>query len=428
MDGCAHPSTRPSAGPEALPFQERFRNWAVAGTPFLLLALVASAAIAFAVVQFLSSQHTLDRLRAELRQAHVELSAAQQQRLEKTRVLEKLADDLSAARRKAARSELERSRLEARLALAEEQIRQLTRQRDTVRRLMGLVQEGRDASRRSLSELRRENDTLRARLASMESRLSRAIEERDMARRVEKGLRWRVDLLETRVSQLNSLRDNTTAWLGEWVAGHVSAIEQMLADAGVDPDELLKRAAGDGAAGTGGPLELLEVEPAAGGSEPQVASLDRNVVRLQAAQQLITAMPLTAPLDYYYLTSRFGPRRDPITGKRAMHRGVDFGAPAGSRVRAPAPGRVVRAGPGGAYGRMVEIDHGFGIVTRYGHLRKILVKKGDRVDLRQPIGIVGNSGRSTGRHLHYEIRIDGKAVDPERFLEAGRNLAAIFKG
>ncbi len=106
-----------------------------------------------------------------------------------------------------------------------------------------------------------------------------------------------------------------------------------------------------------------------------------------------------------------------------MHSGLDFRAAMGDPVRATANGKVTMAGNSGGYGRMVEIDHGNGLATRYGHLSEINVKIGDIIKIGQVIGEVGSTGRSTGPHLHYETRIDGEAVDPQRFLRAGIRLS-----
>ena len=95
---------------------------------------------------------------------------------------------------------------------------------------------------------------------------------------------------------------------------------------------------------------------------------------------------------------------------------------------ATAPGVVVQAGRMGAYGNMVEIDHGFGVVTRYGHLKELTVAPGDRVGVRQEIGVIGTTGRSTGRHLHYEVRTDGEPRDPAKFMNAGRRLIHVVQG
>jgi murein DD-endopeptidase MepM/ murein hydrolase activator NlpD len=151
-----------------------------------------------------------------------------------------------------------------------------------------------------------------------------------------------------------------------------------------------------------------------------------NIHRLAALQRIARTLPLASPLDQFYVTSPHGKRRDPFTKAWAYHVGLDLGAPRNSKVLATAPGRVIVAGPSGPYGKMIEIDHGLGILTRYGHLDSIDVAVGDEVEFRQDLGVVGNTGRSTSRHLHYEIQIDDRAFDPAKFLNAGRLLVGVF--
>ncbi len=148
--------------------------------------------------------------------------------------------------------------------------------------------------------------------------------------------------------------------------------------------------------------------------------------RLQEAQlfeDLIHAMPLGAPVGVAYReTSGYGKRRDPFTGRLAWHSGMDMAAFRNAPVVSAAPGKVVFAGPKAGYGRAVEVDHGFGFKTRYGHLASISVKKGDTVILGQKVGGMGTTGRSTGVHLHYEVHFRGKTYDPIKFLRAGKHV------
>ena len=117
------------------------------------------------------------------------------------------------------------------------------------------------------------------------------------------------------------------------------------------------------------------------------------------------------------ITSGFGARQDPLTGAPSMHPGLDVGAPEGTPIRVPAAGVVLSAGPKGGYGNAVEIDHGNGLVTLYGHAAEVLVSKGEFVQPGQEIATVGSSGRATGPHLHFEVRVGGKFVDPGRALK-----------
>ncbi|MBM2855146.1 MAG: family peptidase [Steroidobacteraceae bacterium] len=128
------------------------------------------------------------------------------------------------------------------------------------------------------------------------------------------------------------------------------------------------------------------------------------------------AFPSRAPIPGVMISSGFGRRIDPFTRRLAQHAGIDYMAPYGTSILASAGGRVRRAGPYGAFGRTVEIDHGDGLVTRYGHTSRILVRVGDIVLPGQPIAMVGSTGRSTGAHLHFEILRDGTPVQPRLYL------------
>ena len=177
----------------------------------------------------------------------------------------------------------------------------------------------------------------------------------------------------------------------------------------------------------GGPYIPLK-RPRAGAS-----TFDKKLYRVSVARAQIEhyahtlrAVPVRKPLaGTLDVTSGFGPRPDPFLGTPAFHPGLDLAGHIGKRVHATADGKVERAGWDGGYGNLVEIDNGHGIVTRFGHLSKILVKAGQRVHRGQVVGLMGSTGRSTGPHLHYEVRVDGKAVNPEKFLHAGVRLGSL---
>jgi murein DD-endopeptidase MepM/ murein hydrolase activator NlpD len=136
------------------------------------------------------------------------------------------------------------------------------------------------------------------------------------------------------------------------------------------------------------------------------------------------AIPSVHPVERLEFTSNFGIRSDPFTHGARMHAGVDIRGPVGTPVYATADGIVDRAERAGGYGNLVELDHGKGIQTRYGHLSRILVEAGTQVKRGQLIALMGSTGRSTGSHLHYEVRIDGKAVNPAPFLTTADYLQA----
>jgi murein DD-endopeptidase MepM/ murein hydrolase activator NlpD len=194
-------------------------------------------------------------------------------------------------------------------------------------------------------------------------------------------------------------------------AGGWSEIESLLSSVGVDVAALAAKF-NVAPTGQGGPFYAFDPRAKAGAGQVPMENLKR----------LLVSLPLAEPLDAKYrLESRFGTRADPLNHKKAMHSGLDFSAPYRSPVYSTAPGVVTYAGAKGEYGREVEIDHGHGIVTRYAHMHRIMVVKGQRVSAHQQVGQLGSTGRSTGPHLHYEILVNGVAQDPERFLDAGRN-------
>lgn len=157
--------------------------------------------------------------------------------------------------------------------------------------------------------------------------------------------------------------------------------------------------------------------------DTRVQELDDALDELEELKKEARGLPLRNPAPGRVVTSSFGVRRDPMLDKPAFHGGMDFRVAYGTPVRATAPGTVVHAGWAGGYGRMVEIDNGSGITTRFGHLSKISVARGDTVETGDLLGKSGSSGRSTGPHLHYEIREDGKPVNPATFLKAGRRIS-----
>ena len=198
------------------------------------------------------------------------------------------------------------------------------------------------------------------------------------------------------------------------VARGGSELERLLASTGVNLDRLLGRLNAV-PVGQGGPFVALSAR----------RSAEEDQSRAEELQSLARALPLGAPLDHYQLESPFGPRVDPIRHREAFHSGVDLSAPYRSPVLSTGPGTVTFTGVKEDYGRVVEITHAHGIVTRYAHLHRILVAPGQKVRVHQEIGELGSTGRSTGPHVHYEVLVDGTAVDPAKFLAAGKSVQLI---
>ena len=177
-------------------------------------------------------------------------------------------------------------------------------------------------------------------------------------------------------------------------------------------------------AGVGGPYEPV---PAVDNADPRFRELFTTWRQLDQLQQGVAAIPSAVPLhNAVNFTSGFGVRSDPFRGRAAMHPGIDLAGPLGTPVYATADGIVDRSEwNSGGYGNLVEIDHGQGIQTRYGHLSQRIALPGQRVHRGDLIGLMGSTGRSTGSHLHYEVRIDGRAVNPVPFLQASTGFIAM---
>ena len=224
-----------------------------------------------------------------------------------------------------------------------------------------------------------------------------------------------LDQIERRqMAALSSVEDR--------MESRVRRMRSVFTDLGLDMPQL---EAATPRAGVGGPFVPVKLAADAGAFERQLYRINFTRAQVERLNRTLALVPYRKPVvGQVEFTSGFGVRSDPFLGRPAMHTGLDFRAAMGDPVRATANGKVVSSGWAGGYGRMVEIDHGNGLSTRYGHLSEIGVKVGDQIKIGQVIGAVGSTGRSTGPHLHYETRIDRVAVDPQKFLRAGVRLSA----
>lgn len=235
-------------------------------------------------------------------------------------------------------------------------------------------------------------------------------------------------LAEERVAALLSDQEAALAQAEDGAQRRLDNLRAVLRLTGMRVDDAMDEGPLDGDGGTGGPLIALDQAPLFSEGlnleDPFNARIARIAARLAEADQLealLTATPLGVPVSgEFRQTSPYGTRIDPFTRRLAMHAGMDFGAYRNAPIVAPAPGRVVYAGWRAGYGRTVEIDHGFGFRTRFGHLHSVDVRRGDMVELGQRVGGMGSTGRSTATHLHYEVWFQGDHVNPESFIRAGR--------
>ncbi|MFL6791020.1 MAG: peptidoglycan DD-metalloendopeptidase family protein [Bradyrhizobium sp.] len=228
--------------------------------------------------------------------------------------------------------------------------------------------------------------------------------------------------LQTSLDQVERRQMAALGSVEDSIESRVRRMRGVITDLGLN---LVQLEAATPRSGIGGPFVPVKLPADAAAFERQLQRINISRAQMQRLNATLALVPYRKPvIGEVEFTSGFGVRSDPFLGRPAMHTGLDFRAASGDPVRATANGKVVSSGWAGGYGRMVEIDHGNGLSTRYGHLSEISVKVGDTIKIGQIIGAVGSTGRSTGPHLHYETRIDGDAVDPQKFLRAGVRLSA----
>ena len=237
---------------------------------------------------------------------------------------------------------------------------------------------------------------LRAHVAQMESQVAR---------------------METEVAAKAAALEERQSFLAALASARYKATEAELRRLGLKPSRFR---------GQGGPFEALvgDKAPQKDG-DPQFRALFLSWKKLDQLEQGVISIPSSKPVTTANFTSGFGVRSDPFRGAAAMHAGIDLAGPIGTPIYATADGVVGRAEWANGYGNLVELEHGKGIQTRYGHLSKILVKPNTRIKRGDLIALMGSTGRSTGSHLHYEVRIDGRAVNPVPFLQSSDYLLAV---
>ena len=264
--------------------------------------------------------------------------------------------------------------------------------------------------------------TYEDRIADLRSRLDRImsqklLDQQQVEQRVNALLQW-----QARISRsLDKAEQNQTATLSnleERINLRTRRMQTILADLGV------KAGRAAGARATGGPF--IPVKPGlldTSAFETQLNRINAGRAQIDRYEQTLLTVPLGTPVvGETDMTSPFGMRRHPILKRLAIHTGIDLRGDSGEPVRATATGKVTIAGRQRGYANMVEIGHGNGLATRFGHLSEISVKVGQIVRIGEIIGSIGSTGLSTGPHLHYETRVDGAPVDPQKFLRAGLSL------
>lgn len=197
--------------------------------------------------------------------------------------------------------------------------------------------------------------------------------------------------------------------------------EAAIRQFGLNPDILARQAT----SAQGGPFESFFGSSKKDVRDPRFTKLAMSLGRMDAMERALAAIPTSMPAAVMMMSSGFGYRSDPFTGAGAMHNGLDFKGPIGTPILAAADGRITYAGSQGGYGNTIEITHANGLVTRYAHLSGFNVRHGQKVARGAQIARMGSTGRSTGSHLHFEVRLNGQAINPRKFLEANPDVLEV---
>lgn len=249
----------------------------------------------------------------------------------------------------------------------------------------------------------------------------RASLDADAARRLEAALPApaRLAAVSASVARVEATQLRTVAAIGKAAQIRAASLSAAIGELGLRVERFAPPR-GKGASAVGGPFVPFKLDASGSAFEREVLRLQSDVQMADRLRRAFAMAPVGRPLGANAeTTSGFGARMDPFLGRLAYHGGLDFREAYGAPVRATGAGQVVTSGAAGGYGNLVEIDHGAGLSTRYGHMSALLVQEGQWVEAGTVVGRLGSTGRSTGPHLHYEVRVDDEPVDPMRFIRAG---------
>ena len=319
-------------------------------------------------------------------------------------------------------SETRRRELETGIGVIQATLRRTMKERDNARDELGQARLALDETGTAPGAAGTGSDGT---LDFLTSALADTADERDQIEANAQEALLQADEMATELALLRDQNDAIFRQLEEAMTVSVAPLDKMFKAAGMNTDNLINQVR-RGYSGQGGPLTPISLSTMGEATSPDASranrilnQLDRlNMYRI-AAEKAPFAVPVKAS---YRFTSGFGYRRDPKTGGRRMHAGVDFAGPVGTPLYATGDGVVTYAGWQSGYGRLVKIRHEFGIETRYGHMSRIGVKVGERVSRGDRIGDMGASGRVTGPHVHYEVRVGGQAVNPMTYIKASRDV------
>ncbi|MFC7705127.1 DUF5930 domain-containing protein [Plastorhodobacter daqingensis] len=398
-------------------------------------AVVGWAIIASAVIMMdsIGSGNIRDQAKREQMVYEARLNALSAER-------DRRAEEAAMAQERFAIAMTQISDMQSALLASEDRGKELETGIDVIQKTLGRTVRERDTARAeaealtlALAEQTGSARTDTARLHDMEETLAflsaalgATAGERDAIAQLAVQARNETEMVALEKRLLEERNDEIFSKLEEAVTVSMEPLDRMFRAAGLSTETLLNQVR----RGYAGPDALTPIGVSTKGTgdlDPEeeranaiLNSLEEMNLYRMAAQKAPFAAPTPSNVRF---TSGFGNRRDPKTGGRRMHAGVDYAGPSGTAILSTADGVVVEAGwNSGGYGNMVRIRHEFGIETLYAHMSRIHVKVGERVSRGDRIGDMGNTGRSTGTHLHYEVRLGGRAVDPMNYIKAARNV------
>lgn len=396
-------------------------------TGFTTWSAVATGMLAIEALNRIDEQSAIDRV-AEVYERRLAALAAERDTMlaDKTRAEARSAAALEALARRhdaVANAIASEKALSASLETLRLRVATLTAERDALIETATVSSSRLAEIESALEASERERRDLTDTLEKVAGLLDATAGARDGAVAVALQAEGTVGALKADIEQQRDIQTRLLEQIEAAAASSIGPLEQMLRAVGLDVETLLQgmERSDNGQGGPFVPLDsTLAALPAETGERVTgvLSSLERIALLRRAADHL----PFGAPVRNLRVSSWFGPRRDPFNRRASFHEGVDFPGPIGTPIHAPAKGVVTFVGSQGGYGRMVKIRHEFGFETVYAHLNRARVRVGERVVRGQRIADKGNTGRSTGPHLHYEIRLRGRPVDPMTFIEAARNV------
>lgn len=318
----------------------------------------------------------------------------------------------------------ERSReLETAVDVIQTTLRRTIDERDDARITAATLQNELQADTGTIQTAAQREQELERTLAYLNQALDTTAGQRDIGDQLVALAEQEIERLNFKSALADDRQNRVFRQLEEAVAVSMDPLEEMFDAAGIDTGDLIETVR-QGYSGQGGPLTPIlstsgTPDPMSSRANELLGELDNiNLYRI-AAERLPFAFPVNGS---YRTTSNFGPRGDPFNGSRRMHSGIDLAGARGTPIVAGGAGTVTFAGRQNGYGLVVEIRHSQGFITRYAHMSRIAVTQGQRVSRAERIGDMGNTGRSTGTHLHYEVQRNGTPVDPMTFIRAARNV------